>query len=240
MKLRIPATVGLYCLLPVSTLLVAQSEAPPSPAAAQTEQPVQRDLIGRLENEKTYIAPHDTFRVEVPVLPELGGTITDTENVVTFQDAFTVHASVACFAMDATLRWEDETRGRKDFLTYFFANFVLPDFEHRFPGSSVESAKFRPSLRDGTLMTFMLLPNGTMFSDRLIVGTEEKPPVAKRSNWLFVKNEHVFIVSMELAERVLEHSTWDKTPAEEDAILTRRLEDFISKISFPPAAVPAK
>ena len=38
-------------------------------------------LAGRIEN-RTYIASGGLFRVPIPVLPELGGTVTDTANVV--------------------------------------------------------------------------------------------------------------------------------------------------------------
>jgi hypothetical protein len=41
-------------------------------------------------------------------------------------------------------------------------------------------------------------------------------PVAKRGNQLFVKNGHIFVISIELTERVLERTTYKKTAAEED------------------------
>jgi len=196
-------------------------------------------LIGKAEG-KTYIAPGNTFKVEIPVLPELGGTITDTESVVTFQDAFNVHASIAAFKMDATQRWENETRGRRDYLVWFFGNFIQSDFQQRFVGSKIESAKFLPGTQDGALLTFNLLPGGTMFQERITLTGEEKPPVAKRGNLLFVKNGSVFVISTELAEKAIEGSEFKKTVEEEDEILRRRLFDLLAKMTFPAAPKPAK
>src|SRR5215217_4400515 len=99
----------------------------------------------------------------------LGGEITDTPNVVTFQDDFNVHISIAAFPQDATQRWELSTRGLKDYLIYFFRDFVLADFRQSFEGVQIESAKFGPvpGVSDGALMTFILIPGGTMFGDKV-------------------------------------------------------------------------
>src|SRR4051794_35869366 len=76
-------------------------------------------LVGKVDG-KTYVAPSGAYRTSIPVLPELGGTIRDTENVVTFQDDFNTHISIAAFPQDATQRWELASRGLKDYLLYFF------------------------------------------------------------------------------------------------------------------------
>lgn len=228
----------------LATLLLAFAAAPAVSVHAQpAAEPLA--LAGRVEG-KRYVSPTGAYTVEIPVIPELGGTLLDTDNVVTFQDGLSVHASIACFAMDATQRWENETRGRRDYLAWFFTNFVQLDFAQRYPGSQAETAKFLPSVHGGALLAFNLLPGGSMFSDRIILATGEEAPVAKRGNLVFVKNEHVFILSIELAERVLDRTTWDKTPAEEDDLLRSRLLDLLSKMSFPtppaaetPAAQPA-
>jgi hypothetical protein len=198
-------------------------------------------LEGKVEG-KTYVSPTGIFKVVVPVLPELGGDITDTPNVVTFQDDFNVHVSIAAFPQDATQRWEMSTRGLKDYLIYFFSNFVLSDFKQTFQGVQIESAKFMPSMLDGALLTYLLVPGGTMFRDRLPQLSSDRVPVAKRGNLLFVRNGHIFVISIELAERVLEGRSYNKTTAEEDEILRNRLIDVVNKISFakPPAAEPAK
>jgi len=198
-------------------------------------------LAGKIEG-KSYVSPTGIFKVVIPVLPELGGEITDTPNVVTFQDDFNVHVSIAAFPQDATQRWELSTRGVKDYLIYFFSNFVLADFRQSFEGAQIESAKFIPGLQDGALLTYLLVPGGTMFADRVPRLTADRLPVAKRGNLLFVRNGHIIVVSTELAERVIEGRSYTKTTAEEDEILRNRLNDIVSKITFakPPAAEPAK
>jgi hypothetical protein len=72
----------------------------------------------------------------------------------------------------------------------------------------------------------------------------DKPPVAKRGNLVFVKNGDIYVISTELAERVIEGKAYKKTTAEEDQLLRQRLEDVLSKIQFtkpaPAKPVPAK
>jgi hypothetical protein len=197
-------------------------------------------LQGKVEG-KTYVSPTGIFKVVIPVLPELGGDITDTPNVVTFQDDFNVHVSIAAFPQDATQRWELSTRGTKDYLIYFFSNFVLSDFKQTFEGVQIESAKFVPGMLDGSLLTYLLIPGGTMFGDRVPRLSADRIPIAKRGNLLFVRNGHIFVVSIELAERVIEGRSYNKTTAEEDEILRNRLTDIVNKIAFakPPAPAPA-
>lgn len=208
-----------------------------SPSFAQNGEP---DAIhGRVEG-KVYISPTGAFRVAVPVLPELGGRISDTENVVTFQDDFNVLATIAAFPMDATQRWEFSTRGQKDYLAYFFANSVMPDFQQSFPGASAESAKYAPSIGDGSLIVYLLLPGGSMFAHKLSFAANESVPVAKRGNLVFVRSGWVYVLSIELAERVTERSSYKKTTAEEDDLLRQRLIDLYGKIEFTkPAATAA-
>lgn len=79
-----------------------------------------------------------------------------------------------------------------------------------------------------------------MFSDRVPqLGTSDRVPIAKRGNLLFVRNGHIFVISIELAERVIEGRAYKKTIAEEDEILLQRLNEMVTKIQFarPPAAV---
>ena len=133
------------------------------------------------------------------------------------------------------------TRGLKDYLIYFFSNFVLSDFKQTFEGVQIESAKFVPGLLDGSLLTYLLIPGGTMFGDRVPQLSADRVPVAKRGNLLFVRNGHIFVISIELAERVIEGRSYSKTTAEEDEILRNRLTDIVSKIAFakPPAPEPS-
>jgi hypothetical protein len=210
----------------LSAVLRAQTADPP---------PV---LHGKIDGS-TYISATGVFRMTIPVLPELGGSVLDTENVVTFGDNFKTHVSVAVFAQDTTQHWENETRGRQDYLVYFFSTYVMPDFQQRAPGAKIESARFLPGIEDGALIVYTLLPGGSMFADRISLTGEPDPSlVAKRGNLLFVKNDHVFVISTELAERVLEHSTYHKSTAEEDELLRTRLLGLLGRIEFssPPAS----
>jgi hypothetical protein len=207
-------------------------------AAARAQEPLGPGLVGKIEG-RTYVSPTGQFRVVIPVLPELGGDITDTPNAVTFQDDFNVHVSIAAFQQDATQRWELSTRGLKDYLVYFFANFVLPDFKQSFEGVQIESAKFIPGTLDGALLTYLLVPGGTMFLDRVPqVSPGARLPIAKRGNMLFVRNGYIYVISTELAERVIEGKAYDKTTEQEDELLRNRLNDIIGKLQFTRPAAP--
>lgn len=197
-----------------------------------------QSLHGKVEG-RTYLSPTGQFKVTIPVLAELGGDVTDTPNVVTFQDDFNTHVSIAAFAQDATQRWELSTRGLKDYLVYFFSNFVLADFKQSFEGVRIESAKFLPGMQDGTLLTYLLVPGGSMFAARIPQIAADPLRVAKRGNLVFVRNGHIFVVSTELAERVIEGKSYEKKTEEEDEILRNRLIDLVSKMSFPKVATPA-
>ncbi|MBL9199285.1 MAG: hypothetical protein JNL39_02210 [Opitutaceae bacterium] len=197
-----------------------------------------QSLHGKVEG-RTYASPTGQFRVTIPVLAELGGDVTDTPNVVTFQDDFNTHVSIAAFPQDATQRWEMNTRERKDYLVYFFSNFVLADFRQTFEGVKIESAKFLPGAQDGSLLAYLLVPGGSMFASRVPQIAPDPLQVAKRGNLLFVRNGHVFIISTELAERVIEGKSYGKKTEEEDEILRNRLLDVLSKMTFPKVAAPA-
>lgn len=194
-------------------------------------------LVGKVEG-RNYVSPTGQFKVVIPVLPELGGDITDTPNVVTFQDDFNLLVSIAAFPQDATQRWELSTRGAKDYLIYFFSNFVLSDFKQNFPGVRLESAKFLPTRQEGSLLTYLLIPGGTMFADRVPKLSMDQVPVAKRGNVLFVRNEYVYIISTEMAERVIEGKAYTKTTEQEDEFLLTRLIDVVNKIQFTKPVQP--
>ncbi|MDB6093330.1 MAG: hypothetical protein JWM32_892 [Verrucomicrobia bacterium] len=196
-------------------------------------------LAGRVEG-RMYVSPTGLFRIPVPVLPELGGTIKDTENVVTFQDNFSVHVSIGVFQQDATQRWELSTRGPQDYLGYFFTTYVMPDFRNAFPGGGVESAGFLPKILDGVFIAYTLLPGGSMFGAKRALVTDDNPIVAKRGNLIFVRNNVIYVISTELAERVTERSTYKKTTQEENVILRDRLLEILQKMEFPRAAAAAK
>ena len=192
-------------------------------------------LAGKMQGD-TYVSPTGEFRIPAPVLVELGGVITDTENVVTFSDSYNTHISIACFTMDASQKWELETRGRRDYLLYFFNDVVLPDFQNRFPGSSIERARFLPELLDGALITYALLPGGSFFEDKnsVLGAPPEHPVTAKRGTLLFVRNRHIYIISTELAERATQRSSYQLTPEKENALLSSRLTELAGRLIFTP------
>lgn len=193
-------------------------------------------LAGKIEGD-TYLSATGEFKVPVLVLPELGGTVSDTENVVTFHDDYNVHISIACFALDAAQKWELDTRGRRDYLLYFFTEFVLADFQRRFPGSKIESARFLPELQDGALIAYSLLPGGSVFEDKnyVLAAPRVDPVTAKRGTMLFVRNRHIFILSTELAERATQRSTYKQPVEKEDALLSDRLIALVGRLTFPAA-----
>ncbi len=191
-------------------------------------------LAGKMEGD-LYVSATGEFKFSSPVLPELGGTITDTENVVTFNDNFNLHVSIACFPQDASQKWEHETRGRRDYLLYFFTTFVLADFRGRFPGSRIDSVRYVPELMEGALIAYAELPGGSYFEGRnRVLGNPDTPPVtAKRGTLLFVRAGHVYVISSELAERATERSTYQQPVEKENTVLADRLTALTGRFIFP-------
>jgi hypothetical protein len=205
-------------------------------AAALAQQPAP--LAGSLD-AGVYTSPTGAFKMEVPVLPELGGAVHDTDNAVIFRDNYGTLVTVAAFKHDASQRWELSTRGIKDYVIYFFKTFVYEDFRHLFPTAQLQSAGFSADYMDGSLFTYVLLPGGSMFASPDPFGTTSQPPVAKRGNLTFVRNGFTFVVSTELSERVTEGSRYNKTTEQENQILRSRLIDIVRKIQFAkPAQQP--
>jgi hypothetical protein len=56
--------------------------------------------------------------------------------------------------------------------------------------------------------------------------------VAKRGSLLFVRHRHVYIVSLELAERATQRSTYSLTTAQEDDQLSARLTAAVGRMTF--------
>ena len=202
------------------------------PPGAEGGNPAPPPLVGSVQGD-TYFSPSGVFSVGIPVLPQLGGMVTDTPNVVTFQDSFFTHISIAAFPMDATEKWKLETNGPKDYLKDFFVQYVAHDFFRTFPKAKIdENARFVPSLFGGAFITFISLPGGSMFYNPEYQIAAAAPPVARRGNMLFVKNQYVFVISTELAERTTEGTAYHKTDIEENEVLRDRLIDVSRKIRF--------
>ena len=218
------ASLVLLLLLPA--VLVAQESTPPA-------------LFGRIEGD-SYVSPTGVFRVLMPVLPELGGEIRDTEYIVTFDDPVSTHISIACFPMDNVQKWEYETRTVQEYLEYFYANFVLTDFHRRFPGTQTEAAQFIPALLNGALAIYNLLPGGSFFENRNRIVDSPATAAAKRGSLLFVRDRHVLVLSLELAEHVTQARAFQKTAAQENDILRGRLIELAGRVQFPAAGLSKK
>lgn len=227
-KLRLLATL---CLVVATAGASTTPEALTTPAAG---------LYGQIRGT-TYIAPEGRYRVTMPVLPELGGKAYDTENVVTFSDDVSTHISIACFPLDLSQRWERDTRGVREYLGFFYAEFMFPDFANRYPEAATERALFTPDLFGGTLFVFTLLPGGSAFAGRTsVIESPETVPAAKRGNLLFLQNDCIFVISMELAERVTQRSTFHKTADEENELLRDRLLEFLQKMQIAAPRPPPR
>ncbi len=190
------------------------------------------ELYGSIEGNN-YISPNRSYSIQIPILPELGGTIEDTPTAVVFRDAYNVHVSIGAFPQDASQRWELSTTGLQEYLPKYFSTYVMPDFVGMFPGSKVESAAFAPNQFGGALLCFTLMPGGSMFLPEVgSLGTDAPVPVAKRGNLVFIYNHTVYVISVELAERVIVGTMYSKTTEEEDAILKKRLQEIVSTMRF--------
>jgi hypothetical protein len=225
----VEAPTRMFRALPLFLIAAAAALGQP----AQAPQPA---LVGAV-NHGTYLSPTGAFKIDVPVLPELGGVIQDSKDVVTFHDSFGLQISIGAFVHDSTQRWQLTTRGTKDYLIYFFSTFVLPEFKRYCPGTLTESAGFSSDLMDGSLFTYVNMPGGSLFDDKPVFLPAGDPAVAKRGNMIFVKNGVTFVISTELSERITEGSRYSKTPEEEDEILRKRLQNIATNMQFtvPPA-----
>lgn len=244
-KKLLTASAILLGLAATATIPALQAQQPPlqAPAGAGLA-PMDEDipeLLGEIQGNQ-YLSPTGAFRATIPILPfaELGSEISDTANVVTFQDAFGTHVSIGCFRLDAKLREEETKRGRKEFLVWFFQTYVQADFTRSVPGTNAEpNAKFINSTQDGTLFTLLNLPNGSVFSERVFIFPPKTPVIAKRGNFVFVNDNNIYVLSTELSERIFEHDSYKKTPAEEEEILRHRLFDILNGITFAKRAAAA-
>lgn len=226
MNPRLPAIAAVALWLPM--MLSAQTAPPAS-------------LYGKIDGQ-TYVAPGGFYKIPVPVLPEFGGEIHDTENVVTFDDAVSTHISIASFPLDMSLKWEFDTRGPREFHSFFYAHYVLGDFQARYPGTTTEGVQFLPGLQGGALLVFIQLPGGSFFEGKASVLDDagSTPAVAKRGNLLFVRDGRIFVLSSELAERVTQRSVFQKTPEQENEILRNRMIELASRLQFPVKPAPKK
>jgi hypothetical protein len=207
-----------------------------APLLAQDDVP---DLIGQIDENNIYTSADRFFRMPVPVLAELGGTVQDTAVTTTFRDPYGIHVTIGFLPIDDVNRAELEKRGRKDFLSWLFSQHFQPQYVKSFPGTTAESAKYLANTQEGALLVMNLIPGGTAFRDRVLLAPGEPAPVAKRGSLLFLKNDRVVILSTELYERALKRDTFKKTPEEEDVILRARLMSLLNSMTFAASSAPA-
>jgi len=221
---------------------------PLAPGMADDSDSQPPPLVGTIDGND-YVAPTGTYRIRVPVYPMLGGQVNDTENVVTFQDAYGDHSSIGAFPLDTDMRVQKIKAGHKEFLVWFFQNYIQADFQRSFPGTTaMPDARYNSATQGGALFTQLLIPDGSVYTERVFLFPQHPPPVAKRGNLVFERDGFVYVLSMELTERIFQHDTWKKTDAEEETILRGRLYDLLSNMVFtkaktggapPPAPAPA-
>jgi len=194
---------------------------------SRSSAPTQR-VVGRIEGDH-YVAPGGLYRVKIPVLLQLGGTISDTGNVVVFRDDYSVHVSIGAFELDATQRWELSTMEREDYLNAFFTTLVMPDFARMFPGSQIEATQFDAGRLGGVVFCVTLLPGGSMFPTPF-AEARAALPVAKRGNLIFAQNGVIYVLSTELSERL--GKAHKMTAEEENALLASRLDALLATMQF--------
>jgi len=209
-------------LLLLTPVLLAQSE---TPSTALVPEAQERPALAGEISEGRYISPTGLFSIEIPVIEALGGTISDTDSVVTFEDLYLTHVTIAAFPMDEAMQAELKTSGRKEFLVQFFAKKVLPALRENLPGSRVESGVYLAGIHEGAVRLMTLMPGGSRFQHRISKFSSDpgETRLAKRGNLLLIHGNHILLISTELAERSTEGSQHTMTVAEEDALLHKRL-----------------
>ncbi len=226
-----PLLRALSALLIVGTALAAEPapRVEPAPAAAPK-------LLGRIEGDR-YIAPGAAYSVPVPVLHGANATIMDNGEIVVFKDKVATLLTIAAFPMPPVARWEFETTPAKDYLIAFFRDNILRDYVREFPGSTIESARFLPEVFGGAMVAFTLLPGGSVFTPP----APRTPPglVAKRGHFVFVREGRIYVLAVELAERITRTADTALTTAEEDQVLFDRLVTVLAAMRFGRDASPA-
>ena len=210
--------------------------SPPRETAALTE---TAKLSGQVA-DGIYCAPSGAYTVPVPLLHGEAAVIMDTDTVVVFKDKRSVLLTLAAFPMPAFEQWEYRTQGPRDYLIAFFRDNILRDYTKAFPESRVESVKFIPDYNGGTLLAYTLMPGGSAFDPDPAAAAQEghTPAVAKRGHLVFVRNNRVFVLAIELAERVTQQSQYTLTTADEDRALLDRLATVVTAMKIPAPALP--
>ncbi len=223
-------------LAPLLLLLATHGLAQTNPDSAQAGTGTR--LLGTIEAGR-YHAPDDAFSVAVPVLHGDNPSITDNGEIVVFRDQVATLLTIAAFRMPAIAKWEHETTEPREYLIAFFRDNILRDYNREFPGSQIESARFLPGFQGGALVAFALLPGGSAFAAPASGGAGATPPIAKRGHVVFVRDERIYVVAIELAERVTRGADFKLTMREEDRVLFDRLITVLAATRFGPEEIPS-
>jgi len=229
-----PAPPATTPSAPAAAPATAAHTAPrPAPAPAA---PSVRKLHGRVEADR-YFAPGDAYSVPVPVFHGTESAIMDTAEIVVFKDKVSTLLTIAAFKMPTYEKWRFEGMEPKEYLIAFFRDNILRDYRHEFPESTIESARFLPNIFAGAMAAFTLMPGGSAFAAP--ASPVAPPSVAKRGHLVFVRNGYIYVIAIELAERVTQPATYKLTTQEEDRLLFDRLSTVLIALRFGPEVNPA-
>ena len=197
-----------------------------------------RKLFGRVEDER-YHAPGDVYSVAVPVFHGTDAVIMDTPEIVVFKDKVSTLLTIAAFKMPDIAKLQFEGMGPREYLIAFVRDNILRDYRHEFPESTIESARFLPDIFAGAMVSFTLMPGGSAFAAPAPASPLAPAPVAKRGHIVFVRNGYIYVVAIELAERVTQPATYKLTKPEEDRLLFDRLVTVLAALRYGPDVKPS-
>jgi len=239
MTLRI---LALSSLLAAGTVLHSEPAAPAAtqpPSGSESSVPAPaRKLFGRVEDER-YHAPGDVYSVAVPVFHGADAVIMDTPEIVVFKDKVSTLLTIAAFKMPDIAKLQFEGMEPREYLITFFRDNILRDYRHEFPESTIESARFLPDIFAGAMVSFTLMPGGSAFAAPSPASPLAPAPVAKRGHLVFVRNGYIYVVAIELAERVTQPATYKLTKPEEDRLLFDQLVTVLGALRYGPDVKPS-
>jgi|GEM_PF-263611 len=207
--------------------------APLPPAASAPAPAPARRLHGRIEAER-YFAPGDLYSVPLPVFHGTDSAVMDTAEIVVFKDKVSTLLTIAAFKMPAYEKWRFEGMEPKEYFIEFFRDSILRDYRHEFPESSIESARYLPEVFAGAMVAFTRMPGGSAFVPPPPANPLAPAPVAKRGHLVFIRNGYIYVVAIELAERVTQPTAYKLTTQEEDRLLFGRLVTVLEALRFGP------
>jgi hypothetical protein len=183
----------------------------PTPAPTATAPAPEHKLHGRIEGER-YFAPGDLYSVPLPVFHGTDSAVMDTAEIVVFKDKVSTLLTIAAFKMPAYEKWRFEGMEPKEYLYEFFRDNILRDYRHEFPESSIESARYLPEVFAGAMVAFTRMPGGSAFASPAASNPLAPAPVAKRGHLRpSSATGYIYVVAIELAERVTQPATYKLT-----------------------------